>query len=147
MASPGQSKIALQGAANRPRGALGRTLFSMDSMVSRDSRCMPLGALIPFSNCQEAVIYRVEQCISTQLFLWFAPTLARELDSCHCTHCSWNHCFRRVSRVPVNNQSQRESRLSARVAGLHVNKGSIIHCFQGNAETVQCGFPQYLRDS
>ena len=51
--NPGQLKIALQGAANRPRGVLGTTLFSCNPVFPRDPCCMPLGASIPFSNCQE----------------------------------------------------------------------------------------------
>ena len=49
---------------------------------------MPPGASIPFSNCQEPVIYGVIQLFSVPLFLWFHPTLAGEPDSVRCTHCS-----------------------------------------------------------
>ena len=51
--SHGQSKIALQGAGNRPGGTLGITLFSLGSMVSRVCQCMPPGASILNSSRQE----------------------------------------------------------------------------------------------
>ena len=97
----GQDKIALQGAGIAPEGTLGTTLFSLFSRILRVSPCMPLSASIPFSYCQERVIYRVKQLFSAPSFLWFASTLAGELDSRHCTHCSRKHCFRHVPRVPI----------------------------------------------
>ena len=121
-----KDKIALQGAGNRPRGVLRITLFSVFSSVLRVSRCMPPGASFPSRSCQERVKYSGKQCKTAPLFLWFDCIGASCLDSCHCTHCSENHGFKHVPRVSIMNQTGRESRLSARVAGKHVNKGSII---------------------
>ena len=95
----GQSKIALQGAGFRPEGTLRITLFYTVSRILRVSLCMPLRAVFQCGSCQEAVYYSGKQCIIDSLFLWFAATLAGELDSRQCTHCSEKQCFRRVPRV------------------------------------------------
>ena len=79
--SAGQSKIALQGAVTDPEDPSRITLFSWFPVVSSVLRCMPPGASIPSRSCQEQCFPPNKAVFSTQLFLWFAPTLAESLDS------------------------------------------------------------------
>ena len=84
---------------------------------------------------------------SGYLFLWFGLTLAEELDSGQCTHCSGKHCFPRVPKVSIKLQTSAGLRCSARVAGKDVNKAVNKACFPGKLRKVKDSFPEYLRDS
>ena len=97
----GQLKIALQGAGNRPEGALRITLFSWIPGYSGLSLCMPLSTSIRHGSCQERYKSVNNTLFSGCLFLCFEVTRAGCLDSGHCTHCSGIHCFPRVSRETV----------------------------------------------
>ena len=141
---PKGNKIALQGAGNGSWEYPGNSAFLLFPGYSRVCRQEPRSVFI---NCQERCKTVYYWLFSAPLFLWFASTLAEELDSCQCTHCSWEHVNEGVPRVSIKLQSCAGLRCSARVARQHVNKVVNNQCSPGNADPVKDSFLNNLRDS